>query len=100
MVAIGLPTDDLGQRVDRRRYRLIVMTGLNPGAHYFVDHAESDHVGDHGLESVADLDPHLAILGHDEDRQAVIQALAAHFPFGKGVDGPVVDGVIARRGAI
>ena len=95
---IGLPADDSSQRVDSRRYRVIGMAGLNPRRHHFVDHTGRDHIGHYGFESVADLDPHLMILGHDEKGQPVIQPLPAHLPFCEGPDGPVLDRRITRRG--
>ena len=94
----GLPADDSGERVDGRRYRVIGMAGLNPRRHHFVDHTGRDRIGHYGFESVADLDPHLMILGHDEKGQPVIKPLPAYLPFRKGPDGPVLDRRIARRG--
>ena len=94
----ALTADDSGQRVDSGGYRFIRMAGLNPRRQHLVDHTGRDRVGHYRFESVAHLDPHLVILGHDEKGETVIEPLLSHLPFCKGPDGPVLDRRIARTG--
>src|SRR5258706_547609 len=44
------------------------------------DDRGGDGVGDHGLETVADLDPQLPLLQEDDEEDAVAEALAADLP--------------------
>ena len=56
-------------------------------------------VGDLVLQAVADLDPDLPVVGHDEQDQAVVQALAADLPGLEGLDRVLLDGIAAGRPA-
>ena len=53
---------------------------------------EAVSVGDPVLEAVADLDPDLLVVGHDEQDDAVVEALAADPPGLEGLDGKILDG--------
>src|SRR5204862_878188 len=62
------------------------------------DDRRGDGVGDHRLETVADLDPQLPLLQKDDEEDAVAEALAADLPPLFEPDGDVLDAVALERG--
>ena len=74
----------------------VAVAPREPGRHLLADDPRGPQVGEPILQAVADLDPHLAVLGQQEDRRPVVQPLAADAPGLEGAGGPVLQRLLAR----
>src|SRR5207248_9933632 len=75
----------------------IGITGPDSGNNHIVNHTYRCCIGNDGFESIADLEPKLAIACHDEQNEPVVDTLSSHFPFLERAYGPILDRSIACR---
>ena len=95
-----VPRDVADEGGDGRVHGFVGPPGPDARGEDVVDDPVGVDVRDLVLEAVADLDADLAVLGENEEDQAVVEALAADLPRFEGPDRPVLEhGVLAERPA-
>src|SRR5262249_571438 len=84
--------DDGGNGADACLDSSIEIVGPKPGPHVVVEDLSRPEVRELAFEAVADLDPHLAVVSRDEQKNPVVDALAAEFPGLGHADGILLEG--------
>src|SRR5262249_59596311 len=95
----SLAVDRGEQGIDACRDRAVLVAGLQPGRDRLADDPRGHEVGDAVLEAVADLDPHLAVVGQDEEDGAVVAGPVSDAPGPERALREVFNRRLARRAA-
>jgi len=85
-------SDTLDQSFDAALNGSCVVACSNAGNDDLVDNSRSSEIADVAFESISHFDPKAAIFRHDEQRQAIVESLAAHTPFFECPCRPVFNG--------
>lgn len=86
------------QRRDRAAHGAVVVPGAN-AFHHRCNDSSGLSIGDYSLQAVANLNSNLVVLGKNENRKAIIEALSSDFPCLESGSRPIFNRFAAQGGA-
>jgi hypothetical protein len=96
---LGFSAERRKNAVHARDDRAVSVALLEQGRHLVTDDLSRLKVGELTFEAIPHFDPHVTVLGQDEDSDAVILALTSDTPGLESLRGPGVNRIAADRSA-